>query len=517
MLSRKRKPKTPQRTVALELSRSELTLVTINHGTAATDGPPVVRWKRQKWRNSATSLQSEEGIRELSAALKTLVLDEGLSGHRACLALSSDFCVTRVVAGENEHVRKELKNLEERSALYLSLGTGKKIWASSFRAIDVKRRQAWMTITSEKTLKALFKTASEVGLTLDCVEHSLISVSRAVGHMGKDQDSPVLILEVGQRGVDLGISYRGQLLLDFRPGAGAAKDHLAQVVVEHLKRLQRYCDRYFRFSEGKIERIYLCGEAEGVAELYKQFQAQDLLQVEILEPTSIYQDREFEAAENIDFDMAPALGATILAETAAEERTSPNLLETIYRRNRGPLGPELVRFFWPIAAALLIAIGLGGLGKIEEFRCNRLAAREKQLETEAGRIKEMQLRMVAADKKLEQVGAVKERLFHPPYGKLVETLGRCLPEGVWLDIVKADHDGNVTMSGPSTAESGIYEFVELLKKSRRLQGVVLEGTQPVRLSLGAMTRFEVRCKFIDRAIPNERRNQDVKGTPVATR
>ena len=80
-----------------------------------------------------------------------------------------------------EVVRRELAQLEERSALYLSLGTGPKALAASVRQIDARHQHALLTVANKKTLETIVAAADRLGIEIDTIEPSLVAMSRCVG------------------------------------------------------------------------------------------------------------------------------------------------------------------------------------------------------------------------------------------------------------------------------------------------------------------------------------------------
>jgi hypothetical protein len=108
-------------TVAISVSFSDLSMVIVDK---KPDGECQVRGYRAQWLQQAPGLNHEQGIAELTAALVPIVERENLAGGSVYVTLSSDFCVTRVIAGETDKIVTELRSLRDRSAHYLSLGAG---------------------------------------------------------------------------------------------------------------------------------------------------------------------------------------------------------------------------------------------------------------------------------------------------------------------------------------------------------------------------------------------------------
>src|SRR5262245_48720285 len=100
------------RSAAFEICRSDVHLALVVGG--ADGAPAKVITRSLRWRNESTTLYSDSGVKELTAAFRTLVSEERLAGAAARISLSGEFCVTRVVTGSTDGVRRECSELEER-------------------------------------------------------------------------------------------------------------------------------------------------------------------------------------------------------------------------------------------------------------------------------------------------------------------------------------------------------------------------------------------------------------------
>ena len=76
-----------------------LHLALVVRGTGAEDSADRIVTRSIRWRKEATSLNTDQGILELTEAVRTLVTDERLSGAKVRIALGGEFCVTRVITG----------------------------------------------------------------------------------------------------------------------------------------------------------------------------------------------------------------------------------------------------------------------------------------------------------------------------------------------------------------------------------------------------------------------------------
>ena len=57
------------------------------------------------------------------------------------------------------------------------------------------------------------------------------------------------MIQLDEDVAELGICHRGRLLLDYRPGGNTNADNVADVVAQHLSRLQRYLERYHSYLD----------------------------------------------------------------------------------------------------------------------------------------------------------------------------------------------------------------------------------------------------------------------------
>jgi hypothetical protein len=300
--------------VAIEISHSEFRVIVVDK---KENGRCEVRGYRSQWLHQGPGLHHEQGVAELAKALLPVVEQENLAGGSVHVALSSDFCVTRVIAGETDRILSELRSLRDRSAHYLSLGAGAKAISQSIRALDAKNSQAWLTVTNQNTLNHLNEGLEQAGLFADFIEHSMVANCRALGKIGGDSASPAIIIEPNDRGVDLGISYRGQLLFDYRPGGVGSKETIVQIVEQHLERIQRYCARFFRFAGGELNRVFLVGGPDDVEQVRSQFLNSRRLTAEIIDPTSVSSDWHFSESLVSNPDYVSPLGAALVDEAIA--------------------------------------------------------------------------------------------------------------------------------------------------------------------------------------------------------
>ena len=486
----------PPRTAVLALTGEHITF-----GLIEPSGENVhVRWKRIEVENEGHASHSQISSPALTAALKGIVQEEKLQGTEISIVLSGDYCVTRVVAGTREHVQKELSDLRQRSGLYLSLGQGPKTFAESVLAIDAKRAQGAITVTNESWLGDIIHATKEAGLKIHAVEHSLVALCRAVGKTGLDTDSPVLIVEFNQRGIDLGVSHRGRLLLDYRPGGVGDHRQLAAVALKHLGRIQRYCSRHFQFASAKISQVVICGGGPEAETLREIFATQGQLQAETLDPCTVCPDWILEGAGKKESWLVPILGAVLAGPHHVENDASPDLMEPIRLLQREPILPLLIKYGWPIAASLLLTLGIYGVGLFQQHKLSQVEAAANAAKEAEKSLTTQQLVLGRVDAKIKHLKMINERIARPMWQEFLCDVSECLPEGTWLEDIKVDKDGKVSLSGPSYSENSVYELIEKLKKVPNMGNVALEGTRSGRSQGGPVTLFDVHAAYAGRTV-----------------
>src|SRR6185295_3241531 len=284
--SERRKP-SEGRCAIIEVCRSMLHLALVARN-ANTDNPgDRVVTRSIRWRKEANSLHTEQGIVELIEAFRTLVTEERLTGAKVRIALGGEFCVTRVITGPTEDVRREFAELEERSLRYLTLGPGPKALAGNTQQLDARHQHALLAVANQRTLDHLMQIAAAVNLQIESIEPSLIALSRAQAHLKSVCQEACLIVQLDEDVAELGICHRGRLLLDYRPGGHTNAENVAGVVAQHLSRLQRYLQRYHSYLDAPLRHVYLAGDNEAVTRAREKFDQLANFEVHVLQPAEL--------------------------------------------------------------------------------------------------------------------------------------------------------------------------------------------------------------------------------------
>lgn len=493
-----RRRQSDARFAVFEVCRSTLNLALVVRGAEANSDKLVTRSVR--WRREAASLHSEIGVQELSDAFRTLVSDERLSGTRARITLSGEFCVTRVITGPTEDVRREFAELEERTLRYLTLGPGRKALSGSIQQLDARHQHALLAVANQKVLDVLMKIAESANIQIEAIEPSLIALGRSQAHLRSGCEEACLIIQLDEGGAELGISHHGRLLLDYRPGGHVDAEHVADVVAQHMSRLQRYLQRYHSYIDMPLRHVYLTGELAAVERAKQKFAQLKQFEVHVLDPADL--DIPWQhSGEAPGTNMAAALGTAMLIYPSAAQQQGPNLIESTLAAQRQPLRPILIRSLLPMAAVLLVAATLGLLVLRERGATNALQAELDVLSPARVRATELRLQLIAAEGKLEQLRHLEERLPRPDWQQLLSRISQSMPDDVWLDRATFQDGQAGELTGASYTDAGVYAFVNYLKDVPDIAEIALEGTGVGHTNTGPATSFDLQLTLAAAAPP----------------
>jgi hypothetical protein len=503
-----RRKQSEGRCAIIEVCRSMLHLALIARSAVDdTTGDRVIT-RSIKWRKEAASLHTEQGINELTEAFRTLVSEERLAGAKLRIALGGEFCVTRVITGPTEDVRREFAELEERSLRYLTLGPGTKALAGNTQQLDARHQHALLAVANQRTLDQLMQIADAVGVSIETIEPSLIALSRAQEHLKNACKDACLIIQLDEDVAELGICQEGRLLLDYRPGGRTNAENVAAVVAQHHSRLQRYLERYHSYLNAPLRHVYLAGDVDAVARAQAKFSELPNFEVHIFEPADL--DLPWKhAAETPGTDLAAALGTAMVLYSESTEQQGPNLIETALAMHREPIKPILIRCAIPFAAVLLVAAGLFVFQVMQWRETATLRTELDDLAPACTRATELRLKLASAEKKLSELQSLEKQLPETNWQQIFSRISQSMPDDVWLDrlAVRDGVSGNdqiCSLAGASYTDEGVYGFVGYLKQVPDIDEIALEGTGVGQSPTGPTTNFTLQLKLANSADGSEK-------------
>jgi Tfp pilus assembly PilM family ATPase len=500
-----RRRQSEARHAIFEVCRSmlHLALVVRNNNGEVSDDRVITRSLR--WRNEAPSLQSERGIQELTEAFRTLVSDERLTNAKARFALGGEFCVTRVITGPTEDVRRECAELEERSLRYLTLGPGPKTLAGNTQQLDARHQHALLAVANQRTLDLLMDIATSAGLQIEIIEPSLVALSRAQAHLREACAEASLIIQVDEDVAELGVCHGGRLLLDYRPGGRTNAENVADVVAQHLSRLQRYIQRYHSYLDAPIRHVYLAGDAAAVERARTGFDQLTDFTVHVLEPAAL--ETPWKHAADVPGSNLTATLGTAMALYADKSAEGPNLIENVLAQQREPIRPILVRSLIPFAAVLLIAASIFIVNFRQSRQIASLKAEIEALAPACARATELRLQLATGEQKLAQLNSLAEALPKPPWQQILDRITQSMPDDVWTDRLTIHDAQSATLTGASYSDEGMYDFVGYLKQVPDVAEVALDSTGVGQSSSGATTNFTLQLTLSNPAGRSEKESR----------
>ncbi len=498
-----RRRQAENRYAIFEVCRSMLHLAIVVRGAGAEGTPDRVVTRSIRWRKEATSLNTDQGIHEMTEAFRSLVSEERLNGAKIRVALGGEFCVTRVITGPTEDVRREFAELEERSLRYLTLGPGPKALAGNTQQLDARHQHALLAVANQRTLDHLMQISDAVGLQIESIEPSLIALSRAQAQLRDPCKDAAILIQLDEGAAELGICHAGRLLLDYRPGGHTNAENVAGLVAQHLSRLQRYIERYHSYIDSPLRHVYLAGDANAVAVASKKFGVLRNFQVHILQPADIEMPWQH-AAEVPGTDLAATLGTAMALYSDSAEKQGPNLIENALAQLREPLRPILIRSFLPFAAVLAVAATLFVLRLQQWGGISTVQSQLDELAPICARATELRLQLGNAESKLTQLAALAKQLPQPGWQQIFNHVSQSMPDDVWLDRLTF-HDGkSASLTGASYTDGGVYDFVGYLKQVPDISEIALEGTGVGQSTTGPTTNFTLQLTLANLADHSEK-------------
>lgn len=481
-----------ERHVALEVDASTLRLAVTVHNAAGAE--PLLLSHDIRWRNEAASLLTPAGASDLAVAIKQLVVEERLSGCETLLLLTPPLCVTRTATGSSSTIDRQVKELEERGAFYLSLGSGPVAMANRRYALDARHEHALLSVANQKIVEAAADACHEAGLQLKRIESSIVSLCRTHAALHPEDEAPVLLVSFGEKALVLGVAQQGRLLMEYLPGGAATPEDVPAIIEKHLKRMQRFSARKHMGHAKEIERLYLCGPTEQTQAAQKAFASAAPLPICTLGVQGcegLWDTR----SESVSPSMASVIGGAALRLRDEQSLEGPNLLEKWIRESRKHLRPILLRSAAPLVAVLLLALTLFGVNGSLAMSNGQLAQQVADGEPVRARHNNLRLELLSSDLKLKSLAQLNDGLPQNDLLGVVQRLGHCLPHDVWVERFTISDNHESTIYGVGYTEGGVYEFVSNLEAAPGANNVALQETGVKQTGSGPVTGFNLTAEF----------------------
>jgi Tfp pilus assembly protein PilN len=191
-----------------------------------------------------------------------------------------------------------------------------------------------------------------------------------------------------------------------------------------------------------------------------------------------------------DNSIAAAAGAA-LAGIENDVAQSPNLIECVLDKSRPPLLAALTKLASPIAACMLLALGIQA---VNWQSARELAADEAELSLLSpvvARAEKLRVDLLHARQELDQLRNLGATMPGDSWRALLDSVAYCMPAEVWLQSLSISDLSRLTLKGSSFGESGVYDFVSYLQHLPSTRDVALLGTTSQTNRGSAVTSFEI--------------------------
>jgi hypothetical protein len=449
------------------------------------------------WDKLSSSPEQCEG--ELRDLLKNMVRQEGIQREPLHVSLHNRLCVTRILTGNRDQVEQQLAEVLDNSQHYLQLGLGEKLIGHATIPIDETREYGQVAIIKRGLIETIESASMQAGLALESVDGSLTSVCRLTGVAGLDK-SPLLIVWLGSDGVEIGISYKGRLQLNYHASAGETAQQAAETISRHLKRLRRFCDRYRQVDGGSdLRRVLVLAPASQTSEFER-----------LLTPAGferIYSARDLQASvqtgelnEDLKFTpgVACALGGLLVH---IEEKVFPatDVYSKYLSAKPRSLLSVVVKDGWPVLVAAACLLAMIGSGWWMQWQIASIDTECLSLNTSFDDERAQLLELDAARGKLNEYQRLDQFVRRPAIRGLVELVAGCLPEDTRLDWMGVDAGGELILKGTMLNGDRTYEVLRTLRDLDVIGEVALESVGRAANFSRTATLFEIHCELTEQA------------------
>ena len=430
----------------------------------------------------------------LTNALTELAVRHSLGGQAVAVSFGGTPCVTRVVAGDNHEVDNEITELTGRTQRYIGMGIGEKVSCQTVNRIDAKRKRVCVTIAMRAVVESVTSAIAEVGLRLVRMEHTMLVLCRILDRSQIDANEPVLFVINEMDRIDLGISYQGRLILDYRPAMPDRSETFDSVVKRHFKCLRRYIQAQIPGSGGRLSSIYVTGNLTREIAQQSELDSETGLKICEFPFASICDELTIEG------DTPPHAGllsAIALAKgTGDSTDKETNDLSTVLHTRNNIKWLALLKLGWPVAIAASIAMALFLFGSRAQ-RSNEAAIHQIELlaqqKTEGTRLRREYSQQM---RRAQQVDALAAKIRKPQWTQLVLEAGSILPKAAWLESLLITQDQTISIAGSSLDNESVFEYLDRLRRSAKFDHVALESTSTSRGSAGPEYHFEISAKWM---------------------
>ncbi|MEM9366663.1 MAG: hypothetical protein AAGD07_11760 [Planctomycetota bacterium] len=429
----------------------------------------------------------------LAESLERLKRTHSLDQQPIAVSLSGDFCVTRVVTGPADRVEEELDALGGRVPRYLQLGPGGKVTGVADLGLDGGMRYALTSVGNRYLIESLYSTLRGADLQVAWIEPSLVSLSRLVGQFGYDSEEPLLIASGLGRSWEVGISFCGRLMLDYRPATASESSQIAKAIGQHLTRLKRFCGRHRGMPQSGLDQMLVFATPEKSSEMVSHFEEDDSLSVQAIDLESVGFQVHHPNTTTDAQDQLASVAAMLPRIETGSQTVIPDLLQTIRTDDSRSTFHKIRSTFWPAAAAALLLICGYAVLSAKRTQTEKLVAERERVES-GMMLTQVRLSRLQREREIvNELSNIDRQAFHPPTDQIMGEIAACLPTTSWLSHLRIDAEQKIFLEGSVAATTDVYEIVGYLRRLPKVANVALLGTSPG--SDGSGAQFSIRLQW----------------------
>lgn len=455
----------------------------------ATNSKPPLR--QCVWNPDSLSWQDGRLPELLSQAIRSLIA-KAERKHPINLVISDALAVTRIATGTSAAVSAEQQDINQRSQLYLGLGSGEKL-IGELRIEDSPDHVYAATVVSPlQRLQLIFEAIDQSKLKLASIEPVVLATTRQIGLLGLDGERPLLLVFMDRDRCEVAISHRGRLMLSYRIGEGRDMRTAAALVANHLVRLERFCGRYRNIRSHERSQLLVLGVPEAAETLREHIKGVGS-QVEVLcvnDLTVCHRDDG-----NCDPVLRLALDGSIAADRVNGVVPRTDLLQRLLTKQPRSRWEAIRREFWPtMVAAGLLPLMLAGSTGVSRWQDTDGV----DLTTLQDKLDGIQKQLIWEKQKetlLRRMQKVQSDLVPTDWEQVIPTVARCLTHDAQLDLIQLVGRDRLVLKGDIKNEANVYEIITALKRQSFIATVSIES-----LANGGgdeLQQFDIRCQLTE--------------------
>ncbi len=436
----------------------------------------------------------EVGLSWLSSAIGELVSRHDFRRAEWTVALDGDFCVARVITGSPDEVTHGLDRLKSRIPRYLSLGPGEKITGGFRESLTKTTDYAVTGVANRNVMELLQEIFHHHEISPHSVEPALVAVARQM-NVGTSESAPVLLADGSSRQWDLGISQQGRLLLDYRPSGARESHRFGEILLQHISRIHRFCERHRQIDHIAVWQLYLFGPKAKVAEAQSSLRGSERIIAQPLD-TSLWL-KEIEHDENATETCW--VGAIAAAMSLLRDRSQfpvADLLSSVRVKRQQSAWVTWSLTLAPLALAASLLVAVGSATKQQR---GQIVNTEQIIVDLAHDIESARTQNETADTQqqlfrgLKRLDAVAHSL--EDWEQLFARIPKVMPDAAKLNRINMAEDGAIRISGSAADETAVYDLLAALKQLPGVHDVLLQGTSPGEMLGSDQVDFAVVLKL----------------------